>query len=286
MGVTESVTPKVTDLALQCYICGLEIKIKANESNQIVSHIKNEHNFHWNLVLKNNYDSTIRYSMYGAPRPHQCPECKLMFKSEEDLKLHICGQIPPFWLNGIGKNDNPCPKCDKNFNTYGKLLFHYATVHTKVRNFACEFCDFTAFHPDHVRGHVRTWYKVGDFKCDFQCESKFNLRNHKLSSHVKKPMTKTKVMNFEVDESTIHECEKCILGFPNQKDFMAHLKSDHAKPKKSKETSIEESPIKKARNELYSDLQMDVTSEFRCDYCDKEFVTQQTLHSHIKSHFS
>ena len=140
------------------------------------------------------------------------------------------------------------------------------------------------------------WHKVGDFKCDkcdFQCESKFNLRNHKLSIHVKKPKTKTKVMNFEVDESTIHECEKCILGFPNQKDFMAHLKSDHAKPKKSKdslETSIEEPPLKKARNELYSeltsDLQMDVTSEFRCDYCDKEFVTQQTLQSHIKSHFS
>merc|ERR1711860_338067 len=101
--------------------------------------------------------------------------------------------------------------------TYGKLLFHYATVHTKVRNFACELCDYTAVHPDHVRGHVRTWHKVGDFKCDkcdFQCESKFNLRNHKLSIHVKKPMTKTKVMNFEVDESTIHECEQCILGFP------------------------------------------------------------------------
>ena len=108
-----------------------------------------------------------------------------------------------------------------------------------------------------------------------------------MSIHVKKPMTKTKVMNFEVDESTIHECEQCILGFPNQKDFMTHLKSDHAKPKKSNslETSIEEPPLKKARNELYSDLQMDVTSEFRCDYCDKEFMTQQTLQSHIKSHF-
>ena len=277
--VTEPVTPSVArnyrlkneNYSLQCYLCGL--KVKPNVSNPIVTHIIDEHNL----------DHITNY-MYGIPRTHQCPDCKLMFKSEEDLKLHICGQLPPFWLIGANDNNNQCPKCDKKFKTYGRLLHHHATVHSQVHNFACELCDYTAVHPANVRQHEREMHKVGDFrcnKCNFQCESKFILKNHKLSNHAKepklKPVKQSDVQNCEIDESTIHECEKCIIGFANQKDFIAHLESDHVKPKKPKgslEKRIEEPPKKKARNELEgvktTDLQMDVTSEFRCDYCDKE----------------
>ena len=149
----------------QCYLCGLQLKSK----NDIMSHIKVEHN----------HDNVTRW-MYGEPRTNQCPECKLMFRSVDSYKLHICGPPPPFWF---GINDSSCPKCDKKFKTYKELLYHYATVHTKERDFNCDFCDYSAVHPDHVRRHVRDMHKAGEFKCDkcdFECESRITFRNHRL----------------------------------------------------------------------------------------------------------
>ena len=74
----QDIKPKKTDLTtLQCYVCG-----ELNASNsQMTKHIKSQH-----------YPK-VKASMFGAPRDHQCSECKLMFQSEDSLGLHTCGQV-------------------------------------------------------------------------------------------------------------------------------------------------------------------------------------------------
>ena len=66
---TETETETETSLTFQCYVCG-----ETNESKtEIVRHIKTQHY------------KKVKDSMFGVPRNHQCPDCKIMFLSTDSL---------------------------------------------------------------------------------------------------------------------------------------------------------------------------------------------------------
>ena len=247
----------------QCYLCGLQLKSK----NDIMSHIRDEHKI----------ENVTRW-MYGEPRTHQCPECKLMFRSVDAYKLHICGPPPPFWF---GINDSSCPKCDKKFKTYKELLYHYATVHTKERHFNCDFCDYSAVHPDHVRRHVRDMHKAGDFKCDkcdFQCESRITFRNHRLRhgdiieyfcdvcdfKTTKHSALKSHQMKHEEPK---FKCDTCCKTFHKQQTLKRHQTQHLTEEYQAKRPKLEDGGITTEQT-------------FLCDKCDYTGKSIQALLSH------
>ena len=269
----------------QCYLCGLQLKSK----NDIMSHIRDEHKI----------ENVTRW-MYGEPRTHQCPECKLMFRSVDAYKLHICGPPPPFWF---GINDSSCPKCDKKFKTYKELLYHYATVHTKERHFNCDFCDYSAVHPDHVRRHVRDMHKAGDFKCepndifetelepkvkievqgDFQsdnepnCEVKIKEENQDLII--------SSVRSVEDQQPVTYKCDICDDLFPNYKELNVHIMNVHAgvpyfKCKQCDKAFSKKQHLKEHISSVHKSNQPPI---YKCDQCDKTYGQKRHLDRHIES---
>ena len=108
--------------------------------------------------------------MFGTPVGFQCPDCKLCFKTDEDLKLHICGTVPTFWTN---ESESPkCPQCAKTFKNYDEVLYHFNVTHVTDEKFKCDLCDFKARHPKDLSSHKCDLWKKS--KCD---ASQKNLNN-------------------------------------------------------------------------------------------------------------
>ena len=96
----------------QCYFCSALF----DSSADVKDHIEQVHH----------PDHPVNGFMYGKELKYQCSECKLMHKTDENLKLHICGTLPPTWIGikMVGDTKFQCPKCDSEFVTYRRMLEH------------------------------------------------------------------------------------------------------------------------------------------------------------------
>ena len=142
----------------QCYYCGNVYGEKKNCMNHV----------------RRNHHPTVSPHMFGTPVGFQCPDCKLCFKTEEDLKLHICGTVPTFWTN---ESEKPkCPQCAKTFKNYDEVLYHFAVTHVTEEKFQCDKCDFKAKHPKDLSSH----------KCELRKKSKCDMSQKSLKNNMRK----------------------------------------------------------------------------------------------------
>ena len=229
---------------MQCYLCGEE-----HSKDDIQDHIKEKHQF-----------SKISTKMFGIPRTHQCSDCKMVFKTSDDLSLHICGFVPPSWKSGTEESRNQCPKCDKIVSNYKTLLEHYAAVHTKEKKFNCDQCDYKACTPKEVKRHKENIHEPNgarNFACD-QCDYKATNRNS-LYAHKR-----------EHSREPVH-CEICRKAFTRLDTLKRHLASVHS-DQRAFESDLCEYKGKTA-NHLRQHKQK-VHENYRphiCDCCGKRF---------------
>ena len=129
--------------SLPCYYCNEEI-----EKSQMLQHVQVEHYqpcqelqgfqcYHCGQILgeskikdhiSEKHTEHVISKMFGEIRQFQCSACHRMFKTSENLEIHICGILPTSWLHTDHKSQK-CPKCDQTFVKYGDLLCHYNIDH-------------------------------------------------------------------------------------------------------------------------------------------------------------
>lgn len=84
----------------------------------------------------------------------ECDKCTASFKSENDLKQHICStNVRPKITESAQKYR--CDVCSKHFVSPSKLKRHYL-IHTGQRPFRCDICGKTFTQSAHVRTHQLT----------------------------------------------------------------------------------------------------------------------------------
>ena len=240
--------------------------------------------------IKSQHYPKVKASMYGAPRDHQCPECKLMFQSEDSLGLHTCGQVLPSWTGKTKGQTKKCPDCDMTFKKSYDLLRHKAVKHSKEKNFACDQCDYKASLPTLLKKHQRRVHSENRERkhlcnlCGSMFMEKTQLWSHISYIHGKSledsmcyscgiviktgvGMTKhlKEVHNREVNRTDINiiKCEACDIEFSDLEALRLHFRQDH-KHLKNRPKAV---------------------ARYNCTECDKVFYSKSQLEGHInRSH--
>lgn len=101
------------------------------------------------LQLPTNSDYIIHYKSHTCNFP--CPICKSMFKSENSLEKHMTrhkeGEERPFICVEAG--------CGATFKKIGHLTSHRQNIHTREKNFQCDFCEYKCGQRFTLNSHLR-----------------------------------------------------------------------------------------------------------------------------------
>ena len=210
----------------QCYYCG-ELFSSSEQARDHVSH---------------NHNANVTLTMYGKVRDYQCDVCKFMFLKEDHKILHICGTVPPIWTGASSTSKQKCPKCDQEFSNYNAVLNHHARIHSEVKLFKCDQCDFES--STRVSLYVHQKNHTGGSVCDI-CNRTFKsivtLQKHKKQYHGDTKFT-----------AGLVKCDMC--------DFKGTL-----------------GQVKKHKLSSHPDSQ-----KFYCDQCDYVCILDKQLKDHIR----
>ena len=239
----------------QCYVCGETCVSKSS----VRKHIKSHH-----------YEK-VKQSMYGPPRQHQCPECKLMFATLNSLGLHVCGEVLPSWT---GQGDSKkCNQCNITFK-YTAFLEHMAVKHSREKKFQCELCDYKAALPVSLKKHIARMHAVTDpVKCDIchkLLKNQETLKIHVSLMHVKQKSVQCDQCDYKAKSNGLlkrhvrivhekikpHVCHICGKGFNTTTLMKNHMDNIHNSDNKS----------------------------YICERCGKSFSSLTTFKIHVNSH--
>lgn len=254
---------KSSTSAIQCYYCG-EIFAGGKSSQNcslVQKHIETEHNLQYNTRL------------FGKPRDFKCELCHIVHKDEEQLKMHICGIIPPDWTGGTLLSKQKCPKCDLELSTYKSLLEHYARMHSEEKKFNCDKCDFQAATMkqlrDHKSGHEKNLF------CEL-CQKYYknirSLEKHQREIHEQKSAYITTI-----------KCDMCDFeGKPGQ--TKAHKQSKHPNGTKYKCDQCHYIAVLEFQLKQHQKLKHQANN--LCTMCPKRFYYPSQLKKHMETDHS
>ena len=235
-------TPKVRKVAplqpWQCYFCGLIIT-ETEHKKEIKEHVKLLH------------DQNITSQMYGIPRDHQCMECKVVFRTEANLKEHVCGITNPSINYSLKSGGTICPSCGLTFTTHKHFLRHHNRVHLQEPKFDCHQCEAKYYTNSRLLRHIREKHEEEPVICDV-CGKMFGTKRrmkvHRATIHdgtrkKKKTFKKCKICeakfttvsslrkhSFEMHDVEVpwpYPCTHCDCGFERNPLLMKHLLNVH-----------------------------------------------------------
>lgn len=196
-----------------------------------------------------------------------CPTCLKKFKKTYNLKQHLL----------IHNNERPhkCLICGKSFTQKSNLKKHSA-VHLE-RNVKKNDETQISFEIVTKVGRKHAIEPIETFKCqncDFETNSKSDLKRHKLSIH---------------SDSDLVNCEQCSHVFSNQKLLGLHVKRCHAimgagDEKSSFQCSICQKGFATQEYLKKHFLTHNQDAEYQCDTCEKMFKRSDNLRRHMKIH--
>ena len=240
----------------QCYYCG-----DIYDTLTVQEHIKSQHNV------------KVNPHMYGRPLNYQCNECKLMFKSEDMLKLHICGTVPPSWLGVKTSDKKQCPKCDKVFINYRRLLEHHASTHTIEKKFKCDKCDFWTFTREQMDRHEAS--HNSPLTCDICFKSLKSIKT--LNKHRREVHEGRKPASSHVDR----RCDLCPFEGESVLAVRVHKEKVHPDAEPYKCDLCDFKSILKSRMRSHKS-QAHKEASSMCDSCGKGFKSVSALHNHVR----
>ena len=223
------------------------------------------------------------HTVHEGRKDFNCSKCNKSFSVAKTLKQHI---------NTVheGRKDFKCDKCNKSFTTSMNLKQHILTIHEGRKDFNCHQCNkfFTA--SKNLKQHIHTVHEGRkDFNCS-KCKKSFTtakvLKNHNHTVHEGHKDYKcercnklfTTVYNLKLHIHTVHEgrkdfyCVKCNKSFAAAKSLKKHNHTIH--------NVIGDYECEK------SFTSHEITTQLKCETCDKIFMDKADLMLHIQSkHF-
>ena len=112
---------------------------------------------------------------------HKCNQCDRSFKTPKNLKNHI--------IRDHEEKKHVCEECGQKFAFKHKLIQHFTTFHTDLKEFACKQCDYKGATNKLLYSHMAV-HKLPKYSCDF-CGKKFrqnsSMRAHRMTHTGEKP---------------------------------------------------------------------------------------------------
>ena len=139
--------------------------------------------------------------------------------------------------------------CQKKFTTKRAKDLHQKSIHDKIKDIECFYCDLSFSQASNLATHVKKYHfseEGGEdqyqFRCP-ECNKDFSSKGH-LKRHVENVHEKKKK----------HFCEICQKMWTTKADADRHLRTVH----------------EKLRN-------------FKCEFCNRSFKINSLLNVHVKS---
>ncbi|OXA38239.1 hypothetical protein Fcan01_26973 [Folsomia candida] len=208
------------------------------------------------------------------PKKYSCQNCTTKFVSAKSLKSHVAT---------VHSDDKPfaCDTCSYRSKAKGTLKMHKHLVHTNVRDFVCDKCgeDKRFKTSQALKLHIKHRHtkRERNLRCD-QCDASFQegsrLKAHTIRVHSKIVST--------------HPCELCGKAFKSIRYKNDHLLNHLGELKKfpcsHPGCQHKASTLQNFRRHAQSHLAPSDCDKFPCPHCDKVFLVQVSLKSHLEMH--
>lgn len=175
--------------------------------------------------------------------------------------------------------DKKCPICWKQFTETRKIPLHIKRMHTKVKDFHCEECEYSAFTKFDITRHIKNVHspkvESEDKRICPDC-GKVVRGNNQLTLHIKKKHLMMKKF----------QCDICSFTSYGKYEMRSHLEHIHV-PKEFKESF----PCPLCPSVLSSSMGLKVHHQHKhsglkphqCTKCEKSFSLKETLKTHIRN---
>ena len=231
---------------MQCHVCD---KWLANQT-MMVGH----QNMHMNI------------------RPFPCDFCDRTYRTQANMAAHRKEAHAEQWKIERGKRSalgraapKPCTKCGMLFPLLSALNQHLAEFHGDVdaRELQCTTCDKWLGSKLLLQNHMRTHTGERPFKCDFCPKSFFSDKT--MTAHRKERHQ----IEWEANKEMILERNK----------EQGRRKMVAARAKRKRNISVTDNGEAPILDETTGMVNEDL---FKCDFCDKAYITKNHMVAHRK----
>ena len=199
---------------ISCEVCGREFKKNEYRRRHMKIHAAMDRHEQYTCdVCGNTFPTQQQVEIHRKRHMEKLiacdyPDCHFQFHTKTELKFHK--------LTHSKVKEFLCDLCAYSANTQYRLNRHKLT-HTKERKFHCEYCTYKAGNTTHLRRHMRIHIGAKPFKCmycDYACNTHENIRKHirETKKHEGKP---------------VYPCKFCDYGTDVAKEFHKHLVVSH-----------------------------------------------------------
>ena len=216
-----------------------------------------------------------------------CEECLRELKLAEELKKESKTELPCAkceklftslkLLNAHKKAVHekvPCRECGKLFGMTN-MIFHMKSAHTPDdrKKFQCDKCGKGFINKQHFSEHLNIHTGEKPYKCKF-CPAAFAIKNS---------CAKHERLRFCDSKKEKHICNVCSWEFSTLKKLNKHKNDEHEKVPCADCGKLLGSGSLMINHNRSVDTPDD-QKKFRCDTCDKAFISNQCLLEHINVH--
>uniref|UniRef100_A0A4W2DPS1 Zinc finger protein n=1 Tax=Bos indicus x Bos taurus TaxID=30522 RepID=A0A4W2DPS1_BOBOX len=207
---------------------------------------------------------SAKSSLKDSSRSFQCSVCNTSFSSASSFEQHqeTCQGDARF----VCKADS----CGKRLKSKEALRRHQENVHTEKRPYNCEICNKSFKRLDQVGAHKVIHSEDKPYKCKL-CGKGFAHRNvyknHKKTHSEERPF----------------QCEECKALFRTPFSLQRHLLI-HNSERTFKCHHCDATFKRKDTLNVHVQVVHERHKKYRCELCNKAFVTPSVLRSHKKTH--
>uniref|UniRef100_A0A3P9NY40 Zinc finger and AT-hook domain containing n=1 Tax=Poecilia reticulata TaxID=8081 RepID=A0A3P9NY40_POERE len=227
------------------------------------------------MVLRESRTSYLNYQDGALGR--ECRICHRTFSNKRQILKHIClreeDEEDDVQQHGKDRGDRwqylpqsklkifACEFCNKIFKFRHSLVAHLRT-HTKEKPFQCPHCDYASAIKANLNVHLRkhTGEKFSCDHCAFSCLSPGHLKVHIERVHLKMKQ----------------HCSFCVKKYSDVKNLLKHMETRH---------NLKDSAVLQTYQQLRLKTRQGLRQLlYHCPTCNRRFKNQQERERHLLIH--
>ena len=176
--------------------------------------------------------------------------------------------------------DFACESCDYTASTNAQIKTHVKAVHDKIKNYACDHCEYRATVKHTLEDHVKVKHEnIKDLTCD-QCDYKTGLKSG-LRYHIK---TRHKdITDPKIPDLTLLKCPKCEYSTNYWSNLSDHVATFHKKLKIFSCDSCNYGTHRSGDYKKHIKAMHDKKKDFSCGYCEYKGTWKRDLEDHVQT---